>query len=64
VYYISFGKIYKGKCHAIIIHKDSIQVHLYDFDGDNASFSEKDVFLSREQAKNALAEGVSDGKIY
>ena len=24
VYYIAFGKVYKGKCHAITIHKDSL----------------------------------------
>lgn len=56
VYYISFGKIYKGKCHAITIHKESVQVHLYDFDGDNASYSSKDVYTSKEEAEKALKE--------
>lgn len=56
VYYISFGKVYKGKCHAITIHKDSVQVHLYDFDGDNASYSSKDIYVSKEEAENALKE--------
>ena len=54
VYYIAFGKVYKGKCHAITIHKDSLQIHLYDYDGDNASISAKDVFLTREEAEKAL----------
>ena len=54
VYYISFGKVYKGICHAITIHDGGIQVHLYDFDGDNASYSSKDVFLTREEAEREL----------
>lgn len=54
VYYISLGKIYKGKCHAITQHDDRLQIHLYDYDGDNASYSSKDVFLSREEAEKAL----------
>ena len=56
VYYIAFGKVYKGKCHAITIHKDSLQIHLYDYDGDNASISAKDVFLTREEAEKKLKE--------
>lgn len=56
VYYIAFGKVYKGKCHAITIHKDSLQIHLYDYDGDNASISAKDVFLTKEEAEKALVE--------
>lgn len=56
VYYIAFGKVYKGKCHAITIHKDSLQIHLYDYDGDNASISAKDVFLTREEAEQKLKE--------
>ena len=54
IYYICCGKIFKGECHAITIHKDSIQVHLYDFDGDNASYSSKDVYTSREEAQAEL----------
>lgn len=54
LYYISLGKIYKGKCHAITQHDDRLQIHLYDYDGDNASFSSTDVFLSREKAAKAL----------
>lgn len=55
VYYIAFGKVYEGKCHAITVHKPGVQVHLYDFDGDNASYATKDVFLSRAEAEVALS---------
>ena len=55
VYYIAFGKIYKGKCHAITM-KHTVQIHLYDFDGDNASYPAKTVFLTKEQAEQALKE--------
>ena len=54
VYYISFGKVYKGKCHAITIHENSVQIHLYDYDGDNASISANRVFLTKEEAEAAL----------
>ena len=54
VYYIAFGKVYKGKCHAITIHKDGLQIHLYDYYGDNESISDKYVFLTREEAEKAL----------
>ena len=56
VYYVSFGKIYKGECHAITQHRDSLQIHLYDFDGDNASISAKTVFLTKEEAEKKLEE--------
>ncbi len=56
VYYISFTKIFKGECHAITIHSNSVQVHLYDYDGDNASYSAKDIFLTKEEAEKALKE--------
>ena len=61
VYYIWFGKIYKGKCHAITIHQNSMQIHLYDCDGDNASISAKSVFPTKEEAENALKERVDNG---
>lgn len=54
IYYNCCGKIFKGKCNAITIHENSIQVHLYDFDGDNASYSAKDVYASKEDAEKAL----------
>ena len=56
VYYIAFGKVYKGKCHAITRHKDSLQIHLYDYDGDNASISANRVFLTKEEAEEKLKE--------
>ena len=60
VYYICFGKIYKGKCHAITRHENSLQIHLYDYDGDNASFASDSVFPTRNEAENALAKKVFD----
>jgi hypothetical protein len=59
VYYISFGKVYKGKCHAITL-KPTMQIHLYDYDGDNASYSDEAVFLSREDAEKALSRKESN----
>jgi hypothetical protein len=56
VYYISFGKVYKGKCHAITQHKHGLQIHLYDYDGDNAKYPAKKVFLTKEEAEQALKE--------
>lgn len=56
VYYISFGKVYKGKCHTITIHENSVQIHLYDYDGDNASISTNRVFLTKEEAEEKLKE--------
>lgn len=55
VYYISFGKVYKGECHAITL-KPTMQIHLYDYDGDNASLKADRVFLTREEAEKALRE--------
>lgn len=60
VYYICFGKIYKGKCHAITRHENSLQIHLYDYDGDNASFASDNVFPTRNEAENALAQKIFD----
>lgn len=59
VYYISFGKVYEGKCHAITMH-NNLQIHLYDYDGDNASYPASKVFRSREEAEKALKGGASD----
>ena len=56
VYYIAFGKVYKSKCHAITQHKHALQIHLYDYDGDNAKYPAKKVFLTKEEAEKALAE--------
>lgn len=55
VWYISFGKVHKGKCHAICLKPD-LQIHLYDADGDNASIPASRVFATKEEAKRALAE--------
>lgn len=60
VYYICFGKIYKGKCHAITRHENSLQIHLYDYDGDNVSFASDNVFPTRNEAEKALAKKVFD----
>lgn len=63
IYYNCCGKIYEGKCHAITIHDGNrIQVHLYDFDGDNASYSSKDIYTSREEAEKALKDGKGEGE--
>ena len=56
VYYIAFGKVYKSKCHAITQHKHALQIHLYDYDGDNAKYPAKKVFLTKEEAERALKE--------
>lgn len=53
VYYIAGQKIYKAICHAITL-QPSLQIHLYDYDGDNARYSVKDVFSTPEAAKEAL----------
>ena len=58
VYYISFNKVYKGECHAITMH-NNLQIHLYDYDGDNASYPANKVFLTKEEAEKALG-GVKD----
>lgn len=56
VYYVFCGKVYKGECHAITQHKDSLQIHLYDYEGDNASVSAKNVFLTKTEAEEKLKE--------
>ena len=56
IYYISFGKVYKSKCHAITQHKNSLQIHLYDYDGDKAIYPAKKVFLTKEEAERVLKE--------
>ena len=56
VYYIVFDKVYKGKCHAITQHDNRLQIHLYDYDFDNASIKAENVFLTKEQAERALKE--------
>ena len=61
VYYIALGKVYKGKCHAITM-KHTLQVHLYDFDGDNASYPAKKVFLTKEEAEAELEKRCNNAK--
>ena len=53
VYYIAGNKVYKSKCHAITL-QPSLQIHLYDYDGDNARYSTKDVYRTCEEATQAL----------
>ena len=53
VYYIAGNKVYKSKCHAITL-QPSLQIHLYDYDGDNARYSTKDVYRTYEEATQAL----------
>ena len=55
VYYIAGNKVYKSKCHAITL-QPTMQIHLYDYDGDNARYSTKSVFLTKEQAEQKLKE--------
>lgn len=55
VYYIAGKKVYKSKCHAITL-QPSMQIHLYDYDGDNARYSTKNVFRTRAEAENELAK--------
>ena len=54
VYYIVFDNVYKGKCHAITQHENRLQIHLYDYDFDNASIKAENVFLTKSQAEEAL----------
>lgn len=56
VYYIVFDKVYKGKCHAITQHENRLQIHLYDYDFDNASIKSENVFLTKEEAEEKLKE--------
>ena len=56
VYYIYFNKVYEGMCHAITMH-NNLQIHLYDYDGDSASYPASKVFLTREEAEQALKGG-------
>ena len=54
VYYITYGRIFKSKCNAITQQEKSLYIHLYDYDGDNASISADRVFLTKEEAEKAL----------
>ena len=54
VYYITSERIFKSKCNAITQQEKSLQIHLYDYDGDNASISADSVFLTKEEAEKAL----------
>ena len=55
VWYITCGKVYKGKCHAICL-QPNLQIHLYDFDGDNATYPASRVFLTQEEAEQVLKQ--------
>jgi hypothetical protein len=61
VYYIAGQKIYKAICHAITL-QPSLQIHLYDYDGDNARYSTKDVFSTPEEAEKTLKARIKKGK--
>ena len=56
VWYIPRGtrKIYSGICHCVSIQKGGVNIHLYDFDGDAATYPASRVFLTREEAEAAL----------
>lgn len=56
VWYIPSGtrKIYSGVCHCVSIQRGGVNIHLYDFDGDNATYSANRVFLTREEAEAAM----------
>ena len=60
VYYISFRRVHKGKCHAITIQHNGVQVHLYDCEKDNASISGKHVYLTKEEAEAAKEREEND----
>lgn len=56
VWYIPSGtrKIYSGICHCVSIQQGGVNIHLYDFDGDAATYPASRVFLTREEAEAAL----------
>ena len=56
VWYIPRGtrKIYSGICHCVSIQKGGVNIHLYDFDGDAATYPASRVFLTRKEAEAAL----------
>ena len=56
VWYIPSGtrKIYSGICHCVSIQKGGVNIHLYDFDGDAATYPASRVFLTRKEAEAAL----------
>jgi len=62
VWYIPSGtrKIYSGICHCVSIQQGGVNIHLYDFDGDAATYPASRVFLTREEAEAALG-GEGDG---
>ena len=63
VWYIPSGtrKIYSGICHCVSIQKGGVNIHLYDFDGDAATYPASRVYFTREEAEAAL--GGADGAI-
>lgn len=64
VWYIAFGQIYKGKVHAITFGgRNNVkggQIHIYDYDKDNASLKlsefNKSIFFTKEEAEQRLRE--------
>ena len=56
VWYIPSGtrKIYSGICHCVSIQRGGVNIHLYDFDGDNATYPASRVFFTSEEAEAAL----------
>ena len=59
VWYIPSGtrKIYSGICHCVSIQKGGVNIHLYDFDGDAATYPASRVFLTRKEAEAVAAGG-------
>lgn len=64
VWYIAFGRVYEGKVHAITFGgRNNVkggQIHIYDYDKDNASLKlsefNKTIFFTKEAAEQKLEE--------
>lgn len=64
VWYIAFGRVYEGKIHAITFGgRNNVkggQIHIYDYDKDNASLKlsefNKSIFFTKEEAEARLKE--------
>lgn len=47
-------KPFKAVCHCISIDKGGVRVHLYDMDGDNATYPARLVFKTKEDAERYI----------
>ena len=50
-------KPFKAVCHCISIDKGGVRVHLYDMDGDNATYPARLVFKTKEDAEKYILKG-------